>query len=100
MNSLQATTRNTTTKGQVDQLRKNGEVPAIVYGGKEKNQKISLSKKEIKFLIEKENFLSNVLSLKLDGKEQNVLPREVAFDTVSDEPIHIDFVRIVKVMRL
>ena len=55
MNSLQATTRNTTTKGQVDQLRKNGEVPAIVYGGKEKNQKISLSKKEIKFLIEKEN---------------------------------------------
>ena len=100
MNSLQATTRNTTTKGQVDQLRKNGEVPAIVYGGKEKNQKISLSKKEIKFLIEKENFLSNVLSLKLDGKEQNVLPREVAFDTVSDEPIHIDFVRIVKGSRI
>ena len=40
MNSLQATTRNTTTKGQVDQLRKNVEVPAIVYCGKEKNQKI------------------------------------------------------------
>jgi len=96
MNSIQATVRNTTTKGQVDQLRKNGEVPAIVYGGTEQNQKISLSKKEIKFLIEKENFLSNVLSLKLDGKEQNVLPREIAFDTVSDEPIHIDFVRIIK----
>ena len=96
MNSLEATTRNTSTKGQVDQLRKNGEVPAILYGGKEQNQKIAISKKEIKFLIEKENFLSNVLSLKIDGKEQNVLPREVAFDTVSDEPIHIDFVRIVK----
>ena len=96
MNSIEATVRNTTTKGQVDQLRKNGEVPAIVYGGTEQNQKISLSKKEIKFLIEKENFLSNVLSLKLDGKEQNVLPREIAFDTVSDEPIHIDFVRIIK----
>tara|TARA_Y100000816_G_C26075540_1_gene566108 strand:+ start:157 stop:885 length:729 start_codon:yes stop_codon:yes gene_type:complete len=96
MNSLEATTRNTSTKGQVDQLRKNGEVPAILYGGKEQNQKIAISKKEIKFLIEKENFLSNVLSLKIDGQEQNVLPREVAFDTVSDEPIHIDFVRIVK----
>ena len=96
MNSIQATIRNTKTKGQVDLLRKNGEVPAIVYGGKEQNQKISLSKKEIKYLIEKENFLSNVLSLKFDGKEQEVLPREVAFDTVSDEPIHIDFVRIVK----
>ena len=96
MYSIEATVRNTNTKGQVDQLRKNGEVPAIVYGGTEQNQKISLSKKEIKFLIEKENFLSNVLSLKLDGKEQNVLPREIAFDTVSDEPIHIDFVRIIK----
>ena len=96
MNSIQATTRKTSTKGQVDQLRKNGEVPAILYGGKEENQKITLSKKEIKFLLENENFLSNVLSLKIDGKEQNVLPREIAFDTVSDEPIHIDFVRIVK----
>ncbi len=96
MYSIEAITRNTTTKGQVEKLRKNGEVPAIVYGGTEDNKKISLSKKEIKYLIEKENFLSNVISLKLDGKEQSVLPREIAFDTLSDEPIHIDFVRIVK----
>ena len=47
-------------------------------------------------LIGKENFLSNVISLNLDGKEQSVLPREVAFDTVSDQPIHLDFLRIVK----
>ena len=96
MNSIQATIRDSKTKGQVNSLRKNGEVPGIIYGGKLDNEKISLSKKEVINLIEKENFLSNVILLKLDGKEQNVLPRQVAFDTVSDEPIHLDFLRIVK----
>ena len=95
MNSIQATIRNTKTKGQVSSLRRKGQVPGVIYGGEEKNQKISLSKKEVKILIEKENFLSNVVSLNLDGKEQNVLPRDITFDTVSDEPIHLDFVRIV-----
>tara|TARA_Y100000590_G_scaffold134044_1_gene153344 strand:+ start:949 stop:1683 length:735 start_codon:yes stop_codon:yes gene_type:complete len=95
MNSIQATIRNTKTKGQVNSLRRKGQVPGVIYGGEEKNQTISLSKKEVKILIEKENFLSNVVSLNLDGKEQNVLPRDITFDTVSDEPIHLDFVRIV-----
>ena len=96
MNSIQATIRNSETKGQVNSLRKKGEVPGILYGGKEQNQKISLSKKEVINLIEKKKFLSNVILVKLDGKEQSVLPRQVAFDTVSDEPIHLDFLRIVK----
>ena len=100
MNSIQATTRNTETKGQVNSLRRQGEVPAIIYGGKEENQKISLSKIEVKNLIKKENFLSNVISLNLDGKEENVLPRDITFDTVSDEPIHVDFLRIVKGARI
>ena len=95
MNSIQATIRNTKTKGQVNSLRRKGQVPGVIYGGEEKNQTISLSKKEVKILIEKENFLSNVVSLNLDGKEQNVLPRDITFDTVSDEPIHLDFLRIV-----
>ncbi len=95
MNSIQATIRDTNTKGQINLLRINGEVPGILYGGKENNQKISLSKKEVKLLIEKENFLSNVISIKIDGKDQKVLPREITFDVISDEPIHIDFLRIV-----
>ena len=51
MNSLSATIRETNTKGQVNQIRANGEVPCIIYGGEEKNQKIKISKKEIKNLI-------------------------------------------------
>ena len=95
MNSLDASLRDTNTKGQLALLRKNGNVPAIIYGGKDENKKISLSIKQVKSLIEKENFSSDVVILKIDGKEYNVLPREIAFDTVNDEPIHIDFLKIV-----
>ena len=95
MNSLEATIRDTKTKGQLANLRNNGNVPAIIYGGKDENQKISVTKKQIKTLIEKENFASDVILFKVDGKEYNVLPREIVFDTVSDEPIHIDFLKIV-----
>ena len=95
MSAIEVSIRNTETKGQLSKLRSNGNVPAIIYGGSEKNQTITLSKKQISSLIEKENFASNVITLKLDGNEVKVLPREISFDNVSDEPIHIDFLRIV-----
>ena len=96
MNSIEASIRNTNTKGEVNTLRSKGIVPAIVYGGKNQNQKISVSKKAIKLLLDKENFLSNILTLNIEGNSQNVLPREIKFDTITDEPIHVDFLRIVK----
>ena len=96
MSILQATIRDTKTKGQVNVLRNDGNVPGIVYGGELPNEKISISTKEIKNLINKKNFLSNVISINLEGKEQKVLTRNIAFDTVTDEPIHIDLMRIVK----
>ncbi len=96
MNSLEASIRNTKSKGEVNSLRQKGDVPAIIYGGTEENQKVSLSKKQIKYLIEQENFLSNIISLNVDGQSIKVLPREVSYDTLTDDPIHIDFLRIVK----
>jgi large subunit ribosomal protein L25 len=96
MNSIDATIRNTKTKGDVNALRKADNVPAIIYGGTEENQKVSISKKIIKLLLEKENFLSNILSLSIEGKPQTVLPREISYDVISDEPIHLDFIRIIK----
>ena len=94
MNSLEANIRNNSTKGQLNAIRKNGNVPAIIYGGKDENQKISISKKILKTFIEKENFLSSIITLNIDGKTQNVLPREVKFHILSDEPTHVDFLRI------
>ena len=94
MNSLEANIRNNETKGQLNTIRNSGHVPAIIYGGKDQNQKISISKKLLKILIEKENFLSSIISLKIDGKPQNVLPREVKYHILSDEPAHVDFLRV------
>ena len=96
MSTIQATIRETKTKGQVNELRNKGNVPGIVYGGEQPNEKISITIKALKNLINKENFLSNVISIDLDGKEQKVLTRNIAFDTVTDEPIHFDLMRIVK----
>jgi large subunit ribosomal protein L25 len=94
MNSLEANIRDNKTKGQLNLIRANGDVPAIIYGGKEENQKISISKKLLKTLIEKENFLSNIITLNISGKSQNVLPREVKYHIITDEPTHVDFLRV------
>ena len=95
MNSLDANIRTTKTKGELSALRNNGSVPAVIYGGEAKNETISISKKLLKSLIDKENFLSNIVTLKVDGKSQNVLPKEIKYHIISDEPIHVDFLRIV-----
>jgi len=96
MNALEVTIRNTKTKGEINSLRVNGNIPAIIYGGTEPNQKISLSTKKMKLLIQKENFLSNVISINIDGKTENVLPREIMYNVITDEPIHVDLLRIIK----
>jgi large subunit ribosomal protein L25 len=95
MNSLEANTRNTKSKGDVRSLRVAGNIPGVIYGGTEQNQKVTVLKKTLKTLIAKENFLSNIITLNLDGKPQNVLPREITYNVVSDEPTHIDFLRVV-----
>jgi len=95
MISLDATVRDNTTKGQLSAIRDDGNVPAIIYGGKGENEKISISKKILKATIEKENFLSNIISISVNGKNQNVLPREIVYDVLTDEPIHVDFLRVV-----
>ena len=77
MISLDANIRNTKTKGELSALRNNGSVPAVIYGGEAQNETVSISKKLLKSLIDKENFLSNIVTLNVDGKPQNVLPREI-----------------------
>jgi len=95
MISLEATVRDNKTKGQLSAIRSSGNVPAIIYGGKDENEKVSISKKILKSTIEKENFLSSIITLSCNGKNQNVLPREVIYDVLTDEPIHVDFLRVV-----
>ena len=95
MNNLKAIKRDKTSSGENNKLRASGLIPAILYGGKDENTKISIEKKSISTILNSDSFLSTVIELDIEGKKQKVLPREVAYHVVSDEPIHIDFMRIV-----
>ena len=95
MSDIKAIKRESTSSGSNNKLRSKGLIPAILYGGKEANQNISIEKKDLKNLIDSETFLSKVLELDVEGKKEKVIPRDVAFNVVSEEPIHIDFMRIV-----
>ena len=95
MSNLKAIKRESTSSGANNKLRSEGFIPAILYGGKDANQNISVPKKDLKNLVNSDTFLSKVLELDVDGKKEKVIPRDVAFHVVSEEPIHIDFMRIV-----
>tara|TARA_B100001778_G_scaffold287572_1_gene255440 strand:- start:545 stop:1297 length:753 start_codon:yes stop_codon:yes gene_type:complete len=95
MSNLKAIKRDNATSGSTNKLRASGFIPAILYGGKDPNQKISIEKKAIRDIINTDNFLSKVLELDIDGKKEKVLPRDVAYHVLSEEPIHIDFMRVV-----
>ena len=95
MSNLKAIKRENISPGSNNKLRSEGLIPAILYGGKDSNQNISVQKKDLKNLVNSDTFLSKVLELDIDGKKEKVIPRDVAFHVVSEEPIHIDFMRIV-----
>ena len=95
MSNLKAIKRENTSSGSNNKLRSEGLIPAILYGGKEANRNISIEKKDIKNLVHSDTFLSKVLELDIDGKKERVIPRDVAFNVVSEEPIHIDLMRII-----
>ena len=95
MSNLKAIKRHSTSTGSNNKLRSEGLIPAVLYGGKDANQNISIQIKEVKNLINSDTFLSKVLEIDIDGKKEKVIPRDVAYNVVSEEPIHIDFMRIV-----
>ncbi len=96
MNILKATKREAKSTGQTNKLRSTGFIPAVLYGGKKNNINISLNKLHLKDIISTETFMSKVVDMDIEGTSEKVLPREIAYDPVSDEPIHIDFMRIAK----
>ena len=89
MNSLEANIRDNSTKGQLNTIRNSGNVPAIIYGGKDQNQKVSISKKLLKILIEKENFLSNIIILNVNGL--TILADRSIFGSISTSSFFTEF---------
>ena len=96
MNNLKAAKRETKTKGELNSLRSKGFIPAVLYGGKNPNLKLSIEEKFVKDVLKSKNFLSTVIDLDIDGKKEKVIPRDVTYHVTSERPTHIDFMRIVK----
>ena len=94
INNLKAVKRETKTSGEIKNLRIKGFIPAILYGGKNPNLKLSIEEKSFNKIFNSDTFLSTIIDLDIDGKKEKVIPRDVAFHVVSEEPLHIDFMRI------
>ena len=94
-NSLKAIRRETKTAGQLNALRTKGLIPAVLYGGKNPNLKISVEEKYLNEIFNSESFLSTVINLNIDGKTEKVVPRDISYNVISDKPAHIDFMRVV-----
>ena len=78
MNNLKATKRNTESAGQVNKLRLEGFIPAVLYGGKKNNINLSLKKLHLKDIIKTETFMSKVFNLDIDGSPEKVFPMYIS----------------------
>lgn len=88
--NLSAETRDRVGKGASRSLRREGRVPAVIYGNKQDPEGIHVSERELAKLLGTGHFMNSVVMI----NGQRTLPKDVAFDVVTDRPIHVDFLRI------
>ncbi|MDF7775046.1 50S ribosomal protein L25/general stress protein Ctc [Sphingomonas sp. AOB5] len=88
--TLSAETRDRAGKGASRALRREGRVPAVIYGNKKDPVGISVNERELYKLLMTGHFMNSVVMI----NGERTLPKDVAFDVVTDRPIHVDFLRI------
>jgi large subunit ribosomal protein L25 len=81
-------------KGPAYQVRREGKIPGIVYGGKGEPQTVQVDERNFGKLYYAGAMLQTLVNLDIGGKKTRVLPRAIQLDPVSDRPIHIDFMRL------
>ena len=93
---LPAEARERAGKGASRALRREGRVPAVIYGGKEEPTLIHVESKELVKQLMTGHFMNSIVEIELDGDTMRTLPKDVALDPVTDRPVHADFLRMVK----
>jgi large subunit ribosomal protein L25 len=91
--TLAASERPQSGKGPARAARRDGMVPAVIYGNKLEPLAISVERKELERQIHVPGFFIRLVDVAIDGESHRVLPREVQFHPVSDVPLHVDFLR-------
>ena len=94
--TLPAESRDRAGKGASRELRRQNRIPAVIYGNKQEPELIHVEEKALIKLLMTGHFSNSVVELDLGGKKQITLPKDVAFHPVTDRPLHVDFLRIVK----
>ena len=91
---LKAEARDRVGKGSARAIRRNGQVPAVIYGEKQAPISITLPYKDIFYKIHGGGFMTTVATIDVGGQKIRVLPKDYQLDPVSDAPVHVDFLRI------
>ncbi|MGB7408074.1 MAG: 50S ribosomal protein L25/general stress protein Ctc [Pontixanthobacter sp.] len=94
--NLPAETRERAGKGASRVLRREGRVPAVIYGGKEEAQPIHVEEKMLTKQLMTGHFMNSIVMVELNGKKVRTIPKDVAFHPVNDRPLHADFLRLTK----
>ncbi|WP_193367428.1 50S ribosomal protein L25/general stress protein Ctc [Pelagibius marinus] len=89
-----AASRERAGKGPARAARRAGQVPGVIYGAKKDPTLISVEERLLNKLLHQGGFFSTLFDVKMDGKSERVLARDVQFDPVTDFPVHIDFLRV------
>ncbi len=92
--TLAAQPRARAGKGASRALRKQGLVPAVIYGNKEAAVSVQVEEKRLVKLLASGFFLNSTVEVELDGQKLHTLPRDVQFHPVTDRPLHVDFLRV------
>ena len=92
--TLSAKRRARAGKGAARATRRMGRVPGIIYGGDRDPMLISLEPRELSRALAKRGFLATVVEVRMDDAVQRTLPRDVQYHPATDEPLHVDFMRI------
>lgn len=91
---LEAEVRDRAGKGAARATRRAGRIPAVLYGDKKEPVMLSLDPKLFGRQLNRPGFFSHLFDLNIDGTKHRALPRDVQLHPVTDEPLHVDFVRV------
>lgn len=92
--TLSAEARDRAGKGASRALRREGRVPAVIYGMNEEPTMVHVEEKALNKLLGTGHFMNSVVMVEVGGKKVRTLPKDVAFHPVSDRPLHADFLRV------
>ena len=94
--TLPAELRERAGKGASRELRRNGRVPAVIYGGKEEPTSIHIEERLLTRQLNSGHFMNSIVMVDVNGKPVRTIPKDVALHPVTDRPLHVDFLRLSK----